>query len=459
MENLVDFKRGMLAKVNPFLNKFPAYSYIYNSQMASLDIDTTPPKYGVVKRNGREENIIFGRYTTAAVCFTNNGKNIRFYFNKFFAEKLTEEEIQFVFAHEALHVLLNHGKKGDEFLKSLPEEQRSHSILNKAMDICINEILIETAFKDRFKYMYNLNDTLCTIRTIFERRGIAVNRDENFKYYYMKILENIKDDENDDDFTMFGDIQESYGGLPQESKENADEMSKGGGVDDDNVKEKMTGGGFKESSGSEKFKEVVTQFKKMSLEDAITRYIKPRNMAMVDFTIAPKVKYEWHKTNRRFAMAKSKDTTVPNRSVKYTHKKMNVVVYCDVSGSVEAYTKRFLSIIDMIDNERVNVIPYVWADSVSEAVKIADDKFSWKACGGGTNIASVISHYTKNYSDDKIDSVVVLTDGEYRDISNMKLGRRFNHQKWVFLMTGSSQLSNVFDKSVSVEIDWRGNTK
>lgn len=451
----INTRDDLMSRVLPFLMAKPAYSFIYDSQMVRISLNGEIPKYSVIKHKKMGINYIKNQYTTAFVGFDGDGQNVTFQFNKYFAETLTDEEIQFVFCHEGLHVLLDHGKAGEEFLESLPKDRVSRQALNQAMDVCINEILIDTVFKDNFQYMYNLNKSLCTIQTMFTSRGIYAEPDKNFRYYYNLIMDNRKEVDEEGDYTMFGDMSD-YAEASQEVKDKMDQISEDSGINDDNVKDKLTGSGKGSGSGSAGYSEVVTIFKKMNVEDAIARYIKPRNMSNVDYSAPSKVRYDWKTDHRRYAGMKQTNArfNVPNRTTIGKSKKMKVVVYCDVSGSVANYTKKFLAMIDLIDTAKSDVITYAWADNVGFAKKVASDKFSWSGVGHGTEIKSVLNHYTKNYADDKVDAVVVLTDGEYTDIKKFKLGRGFDHTKWVFFMTSANHIENVLDKSVSVEIDW-----
>ena len=455
--NIIRNRDELMSKVLPFLAARPAYSFIYDSQMVKISLNTDVPKYAVTLNKKSGLSYIRNQYTTAFVGFDSDGHNVTFQFNKYFAETLTDEEIQFIFCHEGLHVLLDHGKAGEDFLKSLPEDRVNRRALNQAMDVCINEILMDTVFKDNFKYMYNLKDSLCNIETMFTRRGIYAEPDKGFKYYYNLIMDNREEADGDDDYVMFGDMSE-YADASQEAKDKMDQISEESGFTEGNAKDKLESqdGGRGKGSGGAGFNEIVTRFKKMNVEDAISRYIKPRNLSQTDYSAPSKVKYDWKKDHRRYSGMKSSNRgfNMPNRTISGKSKKMKVVVYCDVSGSVANYTKKFLSMIDLIDNANSEVITYAWADNVGIARKIASDKFSWSGVGHGTEIKSVFRHYLENFANDKVDAVVVLTDGEYTDIKNFKLGRGFDHTKWAFFMTDSRHITNVLDKSVSVEIDW-----
>ena len=451
----VNQQSDILKSVAPFLVAFPSFDFIYRGgSMTNLILNTDLPKNSIsLITDGTL--MVRREYTTAFVGFhPETGKNIEFQFNKYFAETLDDIERSFVFAHEALHVLLDHGKAGKVFLESLPEDKRSYKILNVAMDVCINEILIRECFADHAPYM-NILENMCLIETVFTKKGIVVEPEKDFEYYYHKIFDNLTEDELSQ-MTMFGD-QEYYKDLPDWAKDVLEDIAEKSGFDGSSNaaadKLKSRGG---QGSGSAKFEPVVTQFKKMNVEDAIARYIKPRNMSAIDMRAPSKSSYKWYGMDRRnIAVVKNMpNVNIPIRQTAYKNKKMRVVVYCDVSGSVANYTKKFLSIIDLIENERSEVLTYVWADSVGEAKRAGSDKYKWNGVGGGTNIKSVFSHFYANYPEDNVDAVVVLTDGEYDNIEKYKLKGKFDHTKWKFFMTSNTRVKNVIEKSVSVEIDW-----
>lgn len=444
-------KNDILKSVAPFLSAQPAFGFIYSGNMVKLHLNTDLPKNDIAVLTNKTYNVSRS-YTTAFVQFDlDSGRNIGFEFNKYFAETLDNIERSFVFAHEAMHVLLDHGKRGREFLETLPEDKRNHKILNVAMDVCINELLIREVFHSHAPYM-DILKTMCLIDTIFTKKGIIVEEGKSFQYYYNMILDNMDKFGGGFSETMFGDVAAD---MPEWAKDMLGDIAKSGGMTDANAAGKLRGGSG-QGSGTVAKEPVVTQFRKMNIEDAITRYIKPRNLSSIDRKAPSKTKYTWHGMERRNVLMghHHPEISIPIRSVSTKNKKMKVLVYCDVSGSVESYTKKFLSIIDLIDNADSEVITYVWADSVSLAKKIANDKFKWNGCGGGTNIKSVFDHFYANHSDDKVDAVVVLTDGEYENIAKYKLKGSFDHTKWKFFMTSSSHIKNVIDKSISVEIDW-----
>lgn len=455
MKKICSTSNDILKSVAPFLSAQPAFHFIYNGDMAKLKLDDTLPTTSFSYEQTTGNPLIKRSYTTAYVQFNDIGKNIYFCFNKYFAETLNDIERSFVFAHEAMHVLLDHGKRGEDFLKTLPENERRNDVLNMAMDITINEPLLNIFFNDKIEYMDIIED-LCSIDSIFTVRGISVEKDKGFEYYYKKILE-IKDFSGSG-YMTFSDV---IGDAPDWAKDIMEEIAEESGFNDSNIQDRLnpSNSSAKDSNGSgmgDAAQKVVTKYIKMTVEDAISRYIKPRNMPKKDHKSPDKIKYKWYGINRRIVVLDRVDPKIntPIRLIKSKDKKMNVIVYCDVSGSVASYTEKFLGLIDKIDKEKCIVNTFVWADKVGIATKKDNDKFTWVNVGGGTNINSVLNHYKSNFKDCDVDSIVVLTDGQYDDITKYKTKNSFDPTRWSFFMTPGASLKNVLDKSVSVEIIW-----
>jgi len=69
---------------------------------------------------------------TAGVNF--KGLRMNFYYNNKFVESLSKKQIKFLCIHEIFHLLFNHPKRGHGYV---------HELANIAMDMIINEIIIE----------------------------------------------------------------------------------------------------------------------------------------------------------------------------------------------------------------------------------------------------------------------------------------------------------------------------
>lgn len=453
----------IINKVKFFHQKHRGYAFMYTDSMVKLSIDDNLPKTIVKMHSSGSGKIVERQYTTAYVAFDKEGRNISFKFNKYFYETLNRMEVAFIFAHESLHVLLDHGRRGNVFLKSLPEDKRNNKILNIAMDVCINEILMREVFADDL-YKMPIMDDMCNIANVFGSKGIVVEEGKNFEYYYHQIFEHIVQTEDDADglygeFTTFGDVVLDDNTISI-MEEMLDDIIEKGGINDENVSEKIKndksenyGNG---SGGSDVM--VESKFKEMSMQEVVNLYVKPRNASKIDMKAPSKRKYNWCKDNRRtsYMNNSARDGIIfPNSEVTHKRKKKKVVIYADVSGSVANYTKEFFGMIEDIDIEDCDLEVYAWADNVSIATKKDKETYQWKNAGGGTNIYGVLKHYENNYSHERVDAIIVLTDGCYSDIDDYTFKNRDNmnsNNRWIFLMTEEHKSSAILEDSISVKM-------
>lgn len=338
---------------------------------------------------------------TAAVMFDPNGNNINFVFNPGFWKTLNYDEKCFVYSHEVLHVLFDHGKRGKDFIDSLPKEKQSYYILNVAQDICINEILKAQIFSDKNLPLY---EKMCSIKTVFKEDAPSILKGQNFEYYYNKILELNPNTDiqtlDEHQYMIDGEtaekISETLNKIFGESKDSKPDES-----NTEITKSYATGG---EVSGS-----ILLKFDKT--RDVLKPYLKDIHTS-VKKGIGEKAKRLWYKQPKRI-QGISRDITIPVIEKVQSHRS-NILVYCDVSGSVASVSNKFLSMISVMDKKMFKTDLFVFASYVCEA-KVKHGSVSYGGAGGGTDIIMVLNHAEKiehNY-----DCVLVVTDGYYKDIS------------------------------------------
>lgn len=432
---------GVIKEITPFLLKHPSISYIFTKDMVH-------PRWS--------ESI-----DTACVVGNSSFENIDFLMNKSYFEKLTSIEKFFVFAHETFHILFNHFKRGSIFYNSLPEKDRSRELLNIAMDITINDILKFQYFENDHMFM-DIFDK-CWTTDVLEKKTqgkLVLPLYKDFKFYYNEILKYMNENPSNGGNGGEGGIQmdgvDTYSDVlgdeaPSDISEKIHEDT--GKKTEENYKKDSED---KKSSGNENNsskKEVVTVYENLNLSDAINRYIMSKSLSSTDFSVKPKTKYTWYGVDRRNINLKMMtDVKTPIRNVTWKNKKIKLLIYCDVSGSVSSYTEKFINIVNTIDQTKVEIEFKVWASSVGPVTYNSNNKAIWHDVGGGTTIENVIDDYKKNYDDNSVDCVVVLTDGEYTSINQPKKKYVRTPTKWVFFMTQDSK--NVFDTSTAVVINW-----
>lgn len=131
---------------------------------------------------------------TAAVSFNEEGTAVNYLFNENFWKTLNLYERAFIFAHETLHVFLNHGIRGLAAIDDVNDQR----LVNIAMDVVINESLI-TDFKFDRSLMPLLSKKLCFFDNIFQNTNYFnpplndSHRGKFFEYYYNLLKNKLSD--------------------------------------------------------------------------------------------------------------------------------------------------------------------------------------------------------------------------------------------------------------------------
>lgn len=384
---------------------------------------------------------------TACVIFepTSGERNVGFLFNPDFWESLNFQERVFVFIHEVLHVLLFHGSRGIEFLKSLPKEQQNHRLLNVAMDICINEIILEQYTNlPRAAFPTLMNFPICLIDTVFEKDASKIRKHQSFPYYYMELLkcENLSEAASFDDHSFL-----------EIDKEQIEEIEKMIGDSirgfDDHVQpenDKVKSPSFSTEAQPDTNKtEIIPTAPEQKLEHHLNIMIASKFGGKEP---KPKYKRQWYGTNRRTPSFSSGMImpTVHERKKK-NQAKHHIVCYCDTSGSVARHSNKFMNLISGLDFGKFDLDLYVWANYV-KPVKIDDkNKLNVPYAGGGTDIHAVLNHFRSHYKSKLPDATIVLTDGAYNSIRNKHYAY---YKDWTFFFTEYS--SNFPELANSVQI-------
>lgn len=379
---------------------------------------------------------------TACVSFVIDDEDVNasFEFNPVFWSRLNINEKFFVFAHEVLHVLFFHGSRGKKFLDELPEDQRNYKILNVAMDICINERLLNDYTDVPLSCLPVLKDMMCNIENCFPKRAGEILKGKSFDYYYMELLKDSNEEMQSFDIHDFLTCNDS-----------------------DRVNEKMDAAieSIVNSSDIEKIKEdkipsayAIADDKSGSVSHKLTPP-KHKLEEYIDLFMAsrfggneplPKYKHIWHKTSRRMTgVSYGQDIHVPFKEKLPKKKGKNtIVVYADVSGSVAGYSTIFMNLIGGLDETKFEMDIYAFASRVVNTHR-KNGAISYSNAGGGTDIHKVLGHYQRNYHDKPPDATLILTDGRYSTIKNLDSE---HFKDWVFFMTRSN--SNYPKKSKSI---------
>ena len=389
------------------------------------------------------EPIFADEVPTAAIMFekTDVGAPIKIVFNPNFWESCTYQERCFLFAHEMYHILLNHGTRGNAYMKTLEESKRDWGRLNRAMDICINEILKRDYFSQFHESLFpTIYPMMCDIKNCFNDDP-SVLHEMNFIYYYELLTLKEENEEKTEggpgaggggqliDSMIpqdLGDIQEIIENIieeiqnrsqltPEEIETRPNSYSIGSAIDPTEI-----------------IVNVVAEPKVDTLEDAL-KLVVTKTAKIVD----AKIKIDWMRTNRRAHSSTRHGLHVPNYTMTRPHYKPNILVYADVSGSVAAYSEKFFKLISQLDLDKYELDLYAWATAVSE-VKMFGEIAKYSGAGYGTNIDGILNHQA-NIKNKKYDAVVVITDGGYTNIRT-NMSRDFSN--WYFFYIKGSNVNN-----------------
>lgn len=367
-------------------------------------------------------------FPTACVQFFPNAKP-RMMFGRAFWEKLTFREKLFVVCHECLHVILDHGMRNGMDVKGA-----THSLVNVAQDITINEMIVDLFGFDREEITDWKN--LCWIDTCFDDPN-SIRRHQTFKYY-LELL--IKQDRKSD--------------MPKTLDQHNGSPSKGSGSPGDPQPQKPTtpshAGGEGDDETEDEKKERAKIAEKLAAElnpgelqdllDAVEKGDAGSLSGMLDHVLTrkkklPKVKFTSFikklkrtrlKVNPHESDSFARDTRRfddvvrtfgailpgPEERDKPIKDKLLCFVFWDVSGSCIPYKSVFQDVFFAFDAEReiFETRLFIFDVKVTE-VKERDSP----RIGGGTSfhiIEDAIQKLKPEYGDKYPDCVVVITDGD-----------------------------------------------
>lgn len=381
-------------------------------------------------------------FPTAAVTFKKDDldKCIDFSVNPKIWDSLNSEEKFFLFVHECFHVLLSHGSRGKEFLETLPEKNQSYEILNKAMDIAINEIILKTYSKLPLSLMPVISEG-CFISTCFADPN-SILEDQTFDYYYMKLLEEKSSGGGSFDDHIFLELSD------EELEELNEKIKEIAGKEIENISEKniseimkkMSKNYSTEHSNTGEFSISALKDKKYSIEGVL----KSSLATAIGKEKEKKKKSNWYKLNRR-TISLPKELTIPMTEEKKSQK-FKVVAYCDVSGSVSSISEKFFYIMNTLDDNKYEKEIYAFGTS-TVPVKRKGSSYSYSGAGGGTDILKVLNHFEREVEKNKPDLVIVLTDGYYQNISNLT-EKKYSNWNFFFIISNMNNCPKNSKKTI-----------
>lgn len=397
---------------------------------------------------------------TACVQFHKDDYNlcIKFLINQNFWNSLNYNEKCFLFTHESLHVIFNHGYNGNKFIESLNKENRSYQLLNVAMDICINHIIMDSFMKSIPLISMPFIKEGCFIETIFKKEDInSIERGRSFEYYYMKYLElygkdidKLTLDEHDFNIENGNEVLGEI--TPKEIRDEINKLLNNESCDSDNKNsfEEILNNITQKNENKENDyfidkgnkREINIKIdKKYDLSSLLKLCLSKKSVNVKN----KKSKYIWHGTNRRIdSILKNSNLIVPTVGKhKNEHDKSRVCVFLDFSDSCENYSNKFFNLINNLPKNKYEIKLFFFASEVQEFVLNKSNlKNVLFDIGYGTNIRSVINKIDEMRKIGKLfDYTFILTDGQYEDISHME------YKNCIFFLTEDSFKGNIFKGS------------
>lgn len=347
-------------------------------------------------------------------------------FNPEFWDSCSEYKKTFVIAHEMLHIILSHGQRA----KSLTHI--SHDLVNGAMDLAINHLLINSFDFDRSKvegwddYWWvdvafpkgSVSDTLCFEEYLdilkSESQGVAggagagAGRCGTVDYHEIMISDDIIDEVNKIIQKMPVQDVEDFEG----------EVKKHLPPPHTDIKSVL------------KIKPLPLKIQPSKQWEKIIKKAKRKNL------IENAEGDQWIKPSRRYTdlpedfILPCEDETLDEN---FAPAKVNIALFMDISGSCTKYVDHFLRACRSIPKKRFKKFTFVFDTRVTS---VNVDKYIPRS-GGFTSFTPIIDEVEKLQKDKvKFDYVFVITDGQADDYTYKKTC--FNKRWHWFLIDYSS---------------------
>lgn len=406
------------------------------------------------------------RIPTAAVGFDKNGSCIYMLLNPDFWDSLDIINKAFVISHECLHVVLNHGKRGNQ--------HKNQEEVNKAQDIVNNEMLI-------FAFGFNRYDITnwekyCFIDTIFTKEMIIeqnIIKNGTFEYYLDLMQSNeIKSEQKTVDHHS-SKLTDEISDLNDLSKQEIQDLIDGAKEFSEEMSGSLESVVDEELSFSEKleFKNNLGEELKQTVDDHNSNSNNVGNIPFGAYLTvripSPKKQKGWESIVKKHVKTLLKKETVESPSWlsrKRIHQclsedlmvqgvwnqelhvadKVDLVFFLDASGSCKRHAQRFVKLLKSIPEDKFNITAYSFDTSLYLIDLNDDDIQGW----GGTRFTPLndkIEEITKEKRHP--DAIFVLSDGD---------GNRFYPEKpklWHWILTPRHNLSYIPKESIKHKME------
>jgi len=379
--------------------------------------------------------------STAAIAFDEDGIAMQFLWNTKYWESLDEYSRLFVFCHEMLHIVLNHGVRIRDC-----DSKKNAGI---AIDLVVNHMLVKKFGFERPRI--NGQENLCWVDTIFQKN--EVSDDKNFEYYYVMLsdsgieqsMKSLVDDHGSldpqDFFDALKDLNESLS--DEEKRDIEDVITEHFKTDEKN---QSTIGGQKAGTGTGgiwTFAKTGRVKKKKKWETVI------KNWAKTAIKMASKEKQQWIVKHRRLSLIESGNLFLPSdtevEELDYDEDKIDVFVILDTSGSCWRLKDRFFAAAKSLDPRKFNVRLFCFDTEVKETTIESGKIYG----GGGTRFDIIERHIQETMKKENIKYPSVcflLTDG---------FGNRVSPQfseRWHWFLTNNGSKNYIPKRSPVFEL-------
>jgi DNA-binding cell septation regulator SpoVG len=337
--------------------------------------------------------VLTTKIPTAAALFDRNGQSFKFMFNPDFWAELSDYDRAFVVCHECMHMILNHGLRGQSARKHGRQEQA-----NIAMDLAVNHLL-----EDHFGFNRKLLGPSLRDKSLFNEDfypkidpNIQFSSDDSFEVHYVRISKLI-DEGKLKEITVVSFDDHSYL-EPNES----------------NGAESKLRATARELNSNEREKLVN------SIKDDYKKAGNERGMLWVDINASrPRKKQKWTtcfkkwthnslyhdddreenfmRIDRRFAAMEKTigNILLPGDNPTYLKKKelkrIQICLFLDVSGSCMHLAEHFVQAARTMPPDRFDIRAFTF-DTEVKPINIYDEEIQ---VGGGTSF-TCIEEYIQN---------------------------------------------------------------
>lgn len=336
---------------------------------------------------------------TACVMFDQSGEYINFLFNPEFWKNSSSYQKLFVICHEALHLILNHGKRFKD------SDSPKHA--NIAMDIAVNHALV-----NRFGFVReNIEcwEELCWVDTIFGDRkinGFDIPNDDTAEYY-LNILKKTHPQDSDVNSHKVVDVHDFLEGNNKElfekmNRELTDEEKSS--IKKFYEKHNKTPDAGKNPANYIHFASHNSIELKRKWETVIQKW-SSKFLSNTESEVE-----QWVRKHRRFSMLNDSlflPSDMEIEELNMNNSRIQVHFYLDTSGSCWHLKDRFFNAAESLPIKKFDVKLFCFDTTVSETTLESRKIYG----GGGTSFQIIEKHIQQNLQDKEYPTVFIMTDG------------------------------------------------